>query len=58
MIIKKDKFIDEYTEWVRRKLKEALPEEDFEDSMLEIAKQTLLTHVSIVSEIFKRPENG
>ena len=44
MITTKEKFIPEFLKWVKMKLDNALPEEDFEGSMLEQALYELDRH--------------
>lgn len=55
MIVKRDEFIRSFTKWVRKKLVDSLPEEDFEMSMFQQAVQEIAKHNGCIKEIYKRP---
>ena len=51
MLIKRDKFIKDFTRWVEMKL-EKLPDENFEGEMLKDALEILVKHRNDLTEYF------
>lgn len=55
MIVKREKFIADFNEYIDKKFRNELPEEDFEDSMLDLALDIIKEHSGEIKSTLKHP---
>jgi len=51
MVVTKEEFIVKFQAWIERKLKDSLPEEDFEGSMMKQSLEIIYKHKQEMSNL-------